>query len=68
MDQITARVTDDEALQMHASGRPGKIEITATKPLMTQRDLSLHSQQVILVINEDLGNVDVLRVASAMES
>ncbi|MFY7962293.1 MAG: NADP-dependent malic enzyme, partial [Elsteraceae bacterium] len=41
MDQITARVTDDEALQMHASGRPGKIEITATKPLMTQRDLSL---------------------------
>lgn len=41
MDQVTARVTDDEALQMHASGRPGKIEITATKPLMTQRDLSL---------------------------
>jgi len=41
MDQITARVTDDEALLMHASGRPGKIEITATKPLMTQRDLSL---------------------------
>ncbi|MBW7852288.1 MAG: NADP-dependent malic enzyme, partial [Rhodospirillales bacterium] len=26
---------------MHASGRPGKIEIIATKPLTTQRDLSL---------------------------
>jgi malate dehydrogenase (oxaloacetate-decarboxylating)(NADP+) len=31
----------DEALAVHASGRPGKIEITPTKPLTTQRDLSL---------------------------
>ena len=30
-----------DALVMHASGRPGKIEIRATKPLTTQRDLSL---------------------------
>ncbi|MCC7017430.1 MAG: NADP-dependent malic enzyme [Rhodospirillales bacterium] len=30
-----------EALRMHASGRAGKIEIRATKPLTTQRDLSL---------------------------
>ena len=30
-----------EALQLHASGRPGKIEIIPTKPLTTQRDLSL---------------------------
>ncbi|KAA5604886.1 NADP-dependent malic enzyme [Roseospira marina] len=30
-----------EALLMHASGRPGKIEISPTKPLTTQRDLSL---------------------------
>jgi malate dehydrogenase (oxaloacetate-decarboxylating)(NADP+) len=35
------RPTDREALLMHASGRPGKIEIRATKPLITQRDLSL---------------------------
>ena len=35
------RVTDEEALLMHASGRPGKLEITATKPLTTQRDLAL---------------------------
>ena len=34
-------ITDEEALEMHASGRPGKIEITPTKPLTTQRDLSL---------------------------
>jgi len=37
----TFTVTDEEVLQMHASGRPGKIEIRATKPLTTQRDLSL---------------------------
>ena len=30
-----------EALEMHASGRPGKLEIKATKPLTTQRDLTL---------------------------
>jgi malate dehydrogenase (oxaloacetate-decarboxylating)(NADP+) len=35
------RNLDDEALAMHASGRPGKLEITPTKPLTTQRDLSL---------------------------
>ncbi|SDG78034.1 NADP-dependent malic enzyme [Roseospirillum parvum] len=30
-----------ESLLLHASGRPGKIEVVATKPLTTQRDLSL---------------------------
>ncbi|MCW2245678.1 malate dehydrogenase (oxaloacetate-decarboxylating)(NADP+) [Azospirillum fermentarium] len=35
------RVTEEEALLLHASGRPGKLEITATKPLATQRDLAL---------------------------
>jgi malate dehydrogenase (oxaloacetate-decarboxylating)(NADP+) len=35
------RVTDQEALDLHSSGRPGKFEIQATKPLTTQRDLSL---------------------------
>ncbi len=34
-------VTDQEALQFHSQGRPGKIEIVATKPMATQRDLSL---------------------------
>src|SRR5688572_14346446 len=35
------RVTDEEALLFHSSGRPGKLEIAPTKPLTTQRDLAL---------------------------
>ncbi len=34
-------ITDREALEFHARGRPGKIEIVPTKPMATQRDLSL---------------------------
>jgi malate dehydrogenase (oxaloacetate-decarboxylating)(NADP+) len=34
-------ITDQEALNFHARGRPGKLEIIATKPMATQRDLSL---------------------------
>jgi len=34
-------ITDQEALQFHARGRPGKLEILPTKPMATQRDLSL---------------------------
>ncbi len=41
MANHTDRETGQEALAFHAQGRPGKIEITATKPLVTQRDLSL---------------------------
>lgn len=41
MTKPTTRVTDEEALAFHAQGRPGKLQITATKPLVTQRDLSL---------------------------
>ena len=39
----SGRVTfsDSEALSFHSSGRPGKIEIIASKPMATQRDLSL---------------------------
>jgi len=33
--------TDQEALQFHSEGRPGKLEVVATKPMATQRDLSL---------------------------
>jgi len=39
--QAPARITAQEALQFHAQGKPGKLEITPTKPLATQRDLSL---------------------------
>ena len=31
----------EEALNYHSQGRPGKIEVTPTKPLLTQHDLSL---------------------------
>jgi malate dehydrogenase (oxaloacetate-decarboxylating)(NADP+) len=34
-------VTDLEALKFHSEGRPGKLEINATKPMATQRDLAL---------------------------
>ncbi len=36
-----ARFTPQEALQFHSQGKPGKLEIMPTKPLATQRDLSL---------------------------
>ncbi|MGA0596224.1 NADP-dependent malic enzyme [Enterovirga sp. CN4-39] len=51
--------TDQEALNFHAVGRPGKLEIVATKPMATQRDLSLaYSPGVavpVLAIAEDPG-------------
>jgi malate dehydrogenase (oxaloacetate-decarboxylating)(NADP+) len=34
-------ITDEEALQFHQQGKPGKLEINPTKPMATQRDLSL---------------------------
>jgi malate dehydrogenase (oxaloacetate-decarboxylating)(NADP+) len=50
-------VTDQEALQFHSQGRPGKLEVVATKPMATQRDLSLaYSPGVavpVLAIAED---------------
>ncbi len=33
--------TDEEALAFHAGSKPGKLEVNATKPMATQRDLSL---------------------------
>jgi malate dehydrogenase (oxaloacetate-decarboxylating)(NADP+) len=35
------KVRRREALDYHSSGRPGKIQVVATKPLTSQRDLSL---------------------------
>jgi malate dehydrogenase (oxaloacetate-decarboxylating)(NADP+) len=34
-------ITDNEALSFHQNGKPGKLSITPTKPLITQRDLAL---------------------------
>src|SRR6201985_3583058 len=41
MAKSKVHVTDTEALAFHAQGRPGKLQISPTKPLVTQRDLSL---------------------------
>ena len=40
-DDSAAKFSEQEALLFHSSGRPGKIEIIASKPMATQRDLSL---------------------------
>jgi malate dehydrogenase (oxaloacetate-decarboxylating)(NADP+) len=49
--------TDQEALLFHSQGRPGKLEVIATKPMATQLDLSLaYSPGVavpVLAIAED---------------
>jgi malate dehydrogenase (oxaloacetate-decarboxylating)(NADP+) len=41
MNDKESKLLEQEALEMHARGRPGKLEIRATKPLVTQRDLTL---------------------------
>ncbi len=41
MSESKVQFSDREALHYHAAGRPGKIEIVASKPMATQRDLSL---------------------------
>ena len=41
MDDDSTKFTDQEALDFHSRGKPGKLEITPTKPMATQRDLSL---------------------------
>src|SRR6201982_2034725 len=54
---IRPTFTDEEALLFHSQGRPGKLEVIATKPMATQRDLSLaYSPGVavpVLAIAED---------------
>src|SRR3978361_496685 len=40
-DRRTTRVSAEEALLLHSSGRPGKLETRISKPLLTARDLSL---------------------------
>ena len=35
------KLTKEESLQYHSSDRKGKIEVVATKPCLTARDLSM---------------------------
>jgi malate dehydrogenase (oxaloacetate-decarboxylating)(NADP+) len=52
MNDSDVQFTAEEALDFHAMGRPGKIEIVATKPMATQRDLSLaYSPGVAVPVN-----------------
>jgi malate dehydrogenase (oxaloacetate-decarboxylating)(NADP+) len=41
MSESNIKYTDAEALEFHSRGRPGKLEVIASKPMATQRDLSL---------------------------
>ena len=41
MSESNIKYTEGEALDFHSHGRPGKLEIIASKPMATQRDLSL---------------------------
>ena len=40
-EESNVKFSEAEALDFHSQGRPGKIEIIASKPMATQRDLSL---------------------------
>jgi malate dehydrogenase (oxaloacetate-decarboxylating)(NADP+) len=59
MSESNVKYSEAEALEFHSRGRPGKIEIIASKPMATQRDLSLaYSPGVavpVLKIAEDPG-------------
>lgn len=40
-EDSSIKFTDEEAIEFHSKGKPGKLEVTPTKPMATQRDLSL---------------------------
>ena len=51
--------TEEEALQFHQAGKPGKLEINPTKPMATQRDLSLaYSPGVAIPVRRIAENPD----------
>ncbi len=56
-------IREQEALDYHAQGRPGKIQVTSTKPFKDQRDLEHgeHRLQTTLV------NMSVIAAVDAQE-
>jgi malate dehydrogenase (oxaloacetate-decarboxylating)(NADP+) len=55
-----AQFTRQDALQYHRVGRPGKLEIIPTKPMATQRDLSLaYSPGVAIPVEAIAENPDL---------
>ena len=60
MDDESTKFTDEEALLFHSKGKPGKLEITPTKPMATQRDLSLaYSPGVAVPVKAIADNPDL---------
>ena len=60
--------SEREALVFHAQGKPGKIEIKATKPLETQRDLSLaYSPGVAAPVNAIADDISSVTITQAKE-
>ncbi|MGB0382798.1 MAG: malic enzyme-like NAD(P)-binding protein, partial [Alphaproteobacteria bacterium] len=54
------KISDEEALRFHAQGKPGKLEIVPTKPMATQRDLSLaYSPGVAVPVQAIADNPDL---------
>ena len=52
-------ITDEEALLFHQMGKPGKLEVHPTKPMATQRDLSLaYSPGVAVPVRKIAENPD----------
>ncbi|MBM3520584.1 MAG: NADP-dependent malic enzyme, partial [Alphaproteobacteria bacterium] len=52
-------ITDEEALLFHQMGKPGKLEVNPTKPMATQRDLSLaYSPGVAVPVRKIADNPD----------
>ena len=55
-----SNLTDQEALLFHSQGKPGKFEILPTKPMITQRDLSLaYSPGVAVPVQAIADNKDL---------
>jgi len=60
MPDQNSRFSNKEALDFHARGKPGKLEISATKPMATQRDLSLaYSPGVAVPVRSIAENPDL---------
>lgn len=59
MARKSSKFTEDEALRFHSVGRPGKLEVMPTKPMATQRDLSLaYSPGVAVPVKAIADNID----------
>ena len=60
MPTKSSKFTNAEALRFHSQGRPGKLEITPSKPMATQRDLSLaYSPGVAVPVKEIARDADL---------